>query len=54
MCGISGVIRFDKEAVRKEQLQIMMQKIKQTQLNRRKWVRLGDLFSGYKSNRANR
>ena len=28
MCGIAGVIRFDKEAVRKEQLQVMMQKIK--------------------------
>lgn len=28
MCGIVGVIRFDKEAVRKEQLQVMMQKIK--------------------------
>lgn len=28
MCGISGVIRFDKEAVRKEQLQVMMHKIK--------------------------
>lgn len=28
MCGIAGVIRFDKEAVRKEQLQVMMRKIK--------------------------
>ena len=28
MCGIAGVIRFDKEAVRKEQLQVMMQNIK--------------------------
>lgn len=28
MCGISGVIRFEKETVRKEQLQVMMHKIK--------------------------
>ena len=28
MCGISGIIRFDKKAVSKDQLKLMMQRIK--------------------------